>query len=64
MQKKAMDKPDFVGEKAEPCPLCGNETVGRRQRNSGKLYFGCKNFAGGCRFNGRRDLPDKPGTQI
>jgi ssDNA-binding Zn-finger/Zn-ribbon topoisomerase 1 len=63
MPKDAMDKPDRIREKGGPCPECGGPTVARRQRITSKLYFGCQNYAIGCRFNGCRNLPEKPATQ-
>jgi len=59
-----MQKPNLKGEKGGPCPECGGQTVARQQRGTGKLYFGCENYTRGCRFNGCRDIPETPGTQI
>jgi hypothetical protein len=58
MAKHPMEKPERRGEKGGPCPDCGNPTVARKQPGTGKLYFGCTNYAGGCRFNGCRDIPE------
>ena len=51
-----MDTPRSRGEAGPPCPVCGSPTVARTQQDTGKLYFGCTNFGGGCRFNGCRDV--------
>lgn len=63
MFKDPMQKPDRKGEKGGPCPECGSPTVAHEQKGTGKLYFGCTNFAGGCRFNGCRDHLDNPATR-
>ena len=47
-------KPTRQGEKGPSCPRCGSPTVARVSTQTGELYFGCTNFAGGCRFNGDR----------
>lgn len=60
MPKDPMEKPDSKGERGGLCPWCGSPTVAREQPSTGKLYFGCTNYDGGCRFNGCRDLPDEP----
>ena len=60
MTKDAMDLPDHQGEEGPSCPVCGSPTVARAQQGTGKLYFGCTNFKGGCRFNGCRDVPSQP----
>lgn len=52
--KDPMAMPGHQGEVGGPCPLCGSETVARQSRTTGELYFGCTNFAAGCRFNGSR----------
>ncbi len=54
--KNPMDMPGFRGQAGPPCPLCGSPTVARAQQDTDKLYFGCTNFRGGCRFNGCRDV--------
>jgi hypothetical protein len=51
-----MDTPTRHGEDGPLCPDCGSPTVARAQQGTGKLYFGCTNFNGGCRFNGCRDM--------
>lgn len=62
--KNPMDTPGFRGEAGPPCPVCGSATAARAQQGTNKLYFGCTNFGGGCRFNGCRDvqpqLQDRP----
>ena len=42
-------KPTQQGEKGPPCPRCGSPTVARVSTQTSELYFGCTNFAGGCR---------------
>jgi len=56
MAKNPMDTPKRHGEDGPSCPDCGSPTVARVQQGTGKLYFGCTNFKGGCRFNGCRDI--------
>lgn len=57
-------KPKVKGETGGPCPECGGQTVARQQRGTHRLYFGCENYIKGCGFNGCRDIPETPGTQI
>jgi hypothetical protein len=64
MTKDPMERPDRRGEKGGVCPDCEGNTVARAQRGTGKLYFGCENFATGCRFNGCRDLPENPPAHV
>jgi ssDNA-binding Zn-finger/Zn-ribbon topoisomerase 1 len=51
-----MEQPERQGDTdVWSCPICGSPTVGRKSRKTGRLYFGCQNFAT-CKFNGRRDF--------
>ncbi len=59
MLKNPMDRPDYRKEKGGPCPNCRwHETVARKSRTTGELYFGCsrpkKGRAEGCNFKGCR----------
>jgi prevent-host-death family protein len=59
LRKDPMDRPRHRGEKGPPCPKCGwSETVGRKSRVTGELYFGCarpkRGPKGGCNFKGCR----------
>ena len=61
--KNPMGTPESHGEAGPPCPECGSPTAARAQQGTGKLYFGCTNFKGGCRFNGCRDVGIQPQSQ-
>jgi len=62
-EKNPTDTPDYRGQVGPYCPKCekghGIKTrlVGRQQKGTGKLYFGCPNFGPpyNCNFNGCRD---------
>lgn len=52
-------KPGSWKEKGGPCPKCGwHETVARKSRVTGELYFGCarpkRGRTAGCNFKGCR----------
>ena len=53
-QVRPFPKPVRHREDGPPCPMCGKPTVARVSTQTGELYFGCTNYAGGCRFNGGR----------
>lgn len=56
--KDPMAHPDFHGQRGGPCPLCMADTVARKSRTTGELYFGCtrpkRSATGGCNFKGCR----------
>jgi prevent-host-death family protein len=59
LRKDSMDRPSYQGEKGGPCPKCEwPETVSRKSRTTGELYFGCarpkRGRTGGCNFKGCR----------
>lgn len=58
MPKDAMQQPDYWKEKGSSCPKCGADTVARKSRKTGELYFGCtrakRGATGGCNFKGCR----------
>jgi hypothetical protein len=60
METDPRSRPQVRGERGGACPECKKRlgievpTIARRSKKTHELYFGCRNFMLGCRFNGSR----------